>query len=72
MRLLRADEVAERLGLKVATVRKMIYKGELPIVRPTKRAVRVREDDLDAIVRRGYQPARRGQDVSARPSATMR
>ena len=56
-------EVAERLGLKVATIRKMIYKRELPVVRPTKRAVRVREDDLDAIVRRGYQPARRGQGL---------
>lgn len=63
MRLLRPDECAERLGLKVATIRKMIYRREIPVVRPTKRAVRVREDDIDEIIRRGYQPARRGQDV---------
>ncbi|MBI3989227.1 MAG: helix-turn-helix domain-containing protein [candidate division NC10 bacterium] len=58
-RLLRVDEVAERLGLKSSTIRKMIFRRELPVVRPTKRAVRVREKDLEALVRFGYQPARR-------------
>lgn len=58
MRLLRPEECAERLGLKLATIRKMIYRREIPVVRPTKRAVRIREDDLEAIIRRGYQPPR--------------
>jgi len=50
-RLLRVDEVAHRLGLRPATIRKMIFKRQLPVVRPTKRAVRVREDDVDALCR---------------------
>lgn len=59
MRLLRVDEVAERLGLKPATVRKMIYQRRIPVVRPTKRAVRIREEDVEAIIRLGLTPARR-------------
>lgn len=58
MRLLRVDEVAERLGLKPATVRKMIWRREIPVVRPTKRAVRIREEDVAAIIRLGLTQAR--------------
>lgn len=57
-RLLRVGEAAERLGLKEATVRRMIYDRAIPVVRPTGgRAVRIRASDLEAIMRRGYQPA---------------
>jgi excisionase family DNA binding protein len=56
MRLLRVEEVAHVLGLKPSTVRKMIYLRELPVVRPTKRAVRVREADVEALARIGYRP----------------
>lgn len=58
LRLLRVDEVAERLGLKPATVRKMIWRREVPVVRPTKRAVRIREEDVAAIIRLGLTQAR--------------
>ena len=58
-KLLRAEQVAERLGLKVATIRKMIYRREIPVVRPTRRAVRVREEDVEALIRVGLTPARR-------------
>ena len=58
-RLLRVEEVADRLGLKTSTVRKLIYLRQIPIVRPTKRAVRVREQDVEAIIRLGLTPARR-------------
>ena len=44
MRLLRVDEVADRLGLKPNTVRKLIFLREIPSIRPTKRSVRVAED----------------------------
>jgi excisionase family DNA binding protein len=54
MKLLRIDEAADRLGLKTSTVRKLIYLGQIPAVRPTKRAVRVREDVIDALATRGY------------------
>ncbi len=56
-KLLRVEEVAERLGLKVSTVRLMIHKGELPSVHPTRKAVRVREEDVEALIRVGYRPA---------------
>ncbi len=55
-RLLRVDEVAERLGLRPSTVRKLIYLRAIPVVRPTKRAVRIRREDVEAIIRRGYRP----------------
>lgn len=57
-KLLRVPEVAERLGLKPATIRKMIYRRELPVVRPTRRAVRIREEDIEALIKQRFTPAR--------------
>ena len=57
-RLLRIEEVAERLALQPSTIRKLIYLQQLPSVHPTKRAVRVREEDVEALIRVGYQPRR--------------
>lgn len=57
MRLLRIEEAAQQLGLKPSTVRKLIYLGQIPAVHPTKRAVRVREEDVEALIRVGYRPA---------------
>ncbi len=64
-KLLRVEEVAERLGLKVSTVRLMIYKGELPSVHPTRKAVRVREEDVEALIRVGYRPTATKPDSAA-------
>lgn len=58
MRLLRVEEAAALLGLKPSTIRKMIWRREIPVVRPTKRAVRIRSEDVEAIIRLGYQPTR--------------
>ena len=55
-KLLRVDDVAERLGLQPSTIRKLIYLRQIPSVRPTKRAVRVREEDVEALCRLGYRP----------------
>ena len=66
-KLLRVEEVAERLGLKVSTIRLMIYKGELPSVHPTRKAVRVREEDVEALIRVGYRP-QEGAGRRLRPS----
>lgn len=60
MRLLRVEEVADRLGLKTSTVRKLIYLRQIPAVHPTKRAVRVREEDVEALCRVGYRGGQRG------------
>jgi excisionase family DNA binding protein len=61
--LLRIGEVAARLGLRPATVRKMLTRGVLPRIRPTKRAVRVREIDVEALIRQGRQDPPRAQRV---------
>ena len=49
-------EVAVRLGLKPATIRKMIFQRRIPVVR-IGRSVRFKPEDIDKIVREGYQPA---------------
>ena len=60
MRLLRIKEAAHRLGLRPSTVRKLIHLGQIPAVQPTKRAVRVREEDVEALIRVGYRTAETG------------
>ena len=57
-RLLTAKEAAEFLGLELSTVRKLTYRKELPVVRPTgRRAVRFRLRDLQDLLRMRSQPA---------------
>ncbi len=56
--LLTVTEAAERLALKPATVRKMLYQRRLPRVRVGRRAVRARESDVEALIRLGFEPAR--------------
>ena len=48
-RLLRVEEVAERLGIKVSTVRAWIFSGRLRKVK-LGRAVRVPEDFLNEFI----------------------
>ncbi len=55
-RLVTPQEVADRLGLKVPTIYKMLRTGQLPSVKPTRRSVRMREEDLEAVIRFGLQP----------------
>jgi excisionase family DNA binding protein len=57
-RLLRVQEVADQLGLRVSTVRKMLRHGKLPTVRPAPRAVRVPQDAVSAWITLHYHPAR--------------
>jgi excisionase family DNA binding protein len=56
MRLLRIEEAAHLLGLQPSTIRKLIYLRQIPAIRPTKRAVRIREEDVQALMRVGYRP----------------
>lgn len=51
-RLLTPEQVAERLGLSVLTVRDWLRSGRLPGVKPGGRVWRVREHDLDEYIRR--------------------
>ena len=50
-RLLTPEQVAERLGLSVLTVRAWLRAGTLPGVKPGGRLWRMRETDLDDYIR---------------------
>ncbi len=54
-KLLTIPQAAERLALAPATLRKWLYAGSLTCVR-VGRAVRLREADVDAMARIGFQP----------------
>ena len=50
-----------KAGGCAATIRKWIFTRKLPVVR-VGRSVRLKEEDLEALIRFGYQPLRaRGQ-----------
>ncbi len=50
-KLLTLDEVAERLNVSVATVRRLIHDGELKAVK-VRFQLRVKPSDLDDYIRR--------------------
>lgn len=56
-KLLTVTEVAGRLGLKEATIRRMILQRRIDTVRPSARAVRVPESAVQKILDQGYRPA---------------
>jgi len=56
-RLLTVLQVAEQLGLKESTVRKMILERRIDVVKPSVRAVRIPEAAVRRILERGYRPA---------------
>ena len=53
-RLLTVFQAADALALKPATIRKMILQRRLPVVR-IGRAVRIKEADVEGIIRQGYR-----------------
>ena len=58
MRLLTLPQAAERLGLKVATLRFWVWQRKIEIVR-VGHAVRISEDVVKRLIERGTVPARR-------------
>lgn len=52
--LLTVLQAADALALKPATIRKMILQRRLPVVR-IGRAVRIKEADVEGIIRQGYR-----------------
>jgi excisionase family DNA binding protein len=56
-KLLTVQQAAERLGLREATVRKLIFQRRIDTVRPSVRAVRVPESAVRRILEQGYRPA---------------
>jgi len=57
MRLLTLAEAAERLGLKVSTLRFWVWQRKIEVVH-VGRAVRVREEAITRLIKRGTVPAR--------------
>lgn len=64
-KLLTVSAVAERLGLKEATIRRMILQRRIDTVRPSIRAVRIPESAIRAILEKGYRPALPAQGKGA-------
>lgn len=56
-KLLTVQQAAEQLGLREATVRKLIFQRRIDTVRPSVRAVRVPESAIRKILEQGYRPA---------------
>ena len=54
--LLTVAQVAERLGLKPATIRRRILERRLPYVK-LGRAVRIPVEDVEALIASSYRPA---------------
>jgi excisionase family DNA binding protein len=54
--LMNAQQAAEALGLKVATLRQWIWLGKIPIVR-IGRAVRIEATAIEDLIARGRVPA---------------
>jgi excisionase family DNA binding protein len=61
MRLNTINEVAQRLAVSSPTVRRLIARAELPTVR-VGRCLRLRDDDVEALIRRGYTGYQRSED----------
>jgi excisionase family DNA binding protein len=55
-RLLRVPEASIRLGLREATLRRMILERRIATIR-IGRAVRIPENAVDALIAAGYSPA---------------
>jgi excisionase family DNA binding protein len=53
MQLITISQAANRCAISARMVWKLIQRTELPVVR-VGRCVRLREDDVEALVRRGY------------------
>ena|SRR6185295_11594278 len=56
-KLLTVPEAADRLRLQPSTVRKWLFERRLPYVRVGRRAVRIREIDIEKLLRENYTPA---------------
>lgn len=59
-KLLTVPEAADRLRLQPSTIRKWLFERRLTYVRVGRRAVRIRETDIEKIIRENYTPALMG------------
>jgi excisionase family DNA binding protein len=67
--LLTARKVADRLAVKLCTVRRWTLRRKIPYIKlPGSRAVRFRESDIQELIRDGLQPALRPLQTPEDPS----
>ena len=59
-KILTVPEAADRLRLKPSTIRKWLFERRLAYVRVGRKAVRIRESDLEKLLRENYTPALKG------------
>ena len=59
-KLLTVPEAADRLRLQPSTVRKWLFERRLAYVRVGRRAVRIREGDIEKLICENYTPALKG------------
>lgn len=59
-RLLTAEEVAKRLGVRPSTIKAWARHGLIPSLRPTQRVVRFEASAVEAALRAEGAQARRG------------
>ena len=62
-KLYRVEEAADLLGLKPCTIRKLIFRRAIGVVRPTPRAVRIPESEL---LRVQIVPSEKGTQIYER------
>lgn len=56
--LFTVEQAAKILGFKEITIRMKIYRGEIPVCRIGKRAIRIRKEVIDAIIKTGSYTAK--------------
>ena len=57
-KLLRPEEFAERVGIKVSTARAWLLLRRISKVKVGRRAIRIPQSEVERIIREGFVPAR--------------
>ncbi len=57
-KLLKADEVAQILGVKVSTIRAWLLARRISKIRVGRRSIRVPSSEIQRIIDEGFVPAR--------------
>ncbi len=53
--LVTSQDIADRFGVTVETVQSWVRRGRVPYIRPSRRVVRFRMEDVERSITRGLQ-----------------
>jgi len=62
-KLLKSQEVAEKLGVSKSYVYQLISNGELPVVRLGEKAIRIRPEDLDRFLEKSSKNSKTNKEI---------